>query len=332
MNRSEWEEKGQDIVKEMVERYHKRKMLEVGGFTPEEINALTTKELEYMLRLMIKKGRAFGSLKGADVHGQRNAAQAWLDALEIHERCPASHNLKDPAIIFPVFSDLAGFIKGGKIIQNADCSFEQKLPAKDARDSERLGDPVHSSRALAALCEVRARAGKFTEALEILEDIKSVYDPKRHDPDKYPGLDDAVQSLQEEGNAITAGFFDGIFYKLGWASNTMNADLYLRVARKLHAEGGDLSKLRTLVSNGITAGRKAEGKMKYDNCKVHFPAAYEIHVPVFEVPLAFAFELGMDIPVEPVAYSRAAHQAWIDLFIPVLELFGLKADRTVLRR
>jgi hypothetical protein len=114
-----------------------------------------------------------------------------------------------------------------------------------------------------------------------------------------------VESLQEEGNAITADFFDGIFCKLGWASNTMNADLCLRVARKLHAEGGDLSKVRTLVSNGITAGRNAEGKMKYDNGKVHFPVAYEIHVPVFEQLLAFAAasELGMDIPVESVAYS-----------------------------
>jgi hypothetical protein len=101
-NRKEWEEKGKDIVKEMGERYHKKRNLEVGGFTSEEINAFTVKELEHLLKQLIKKGRAFGTFKGCDKHGQRNAAQAWLDALEIHEGCPASARLKDQTFFFPV--------------------------------------------------------------------------------------------------------------------------------------------------------------------------------------------------------------------------------------
>ena len=42
-NRKEWEEKGEAVVQEMLDRYKKRKNLEVGGFTPEEINSFTAK-------------------------------------------------------------------------------------------------------------------------------------------------------------------------------------------------------------------------------------------------------------------------------------------------
>ncbi len=65
-------------------------------------------------------------------------------------------------------------------MQDVDCSFEQNLSAKSAHDSKQVEGPLHYSQALAALCEVCVRAGKFTEALEILKDIKSVYDPKKH--------------------------------------------------------------------------------------------------------------------------------------------------------
>jgi hypothetical protein len=126
------------------------------------------------------KGRAFGSIKGTDKAGQRTAAQAWLDAMEIHERCPASIGLKDPTIIFPVFSGLVVFLKGGKILQDKDCSFEQNLASKFVADAEDLGDPVHHTRALAMLCEVQARAGQYSNALATFGEMASMYDPEKH--------------------------------------------------------------------------------------------------------------------------------------------------------
>jgi hypothetical protein len=406
-NRKEWEKKGKDVVKEMKERYHKRKNLEVGGFTPEEINAFTAKELEYLLKQLINKGRTFGTFKGCDKHGQRNAAQAWLDALEIHERCPESVNLKDHTIIFPVFSGLAVFMKGGKILQDGEFNFEQNLSLKYVRDTKRMGGPVHYSRALAMLCEVQARAGKCNEALETLEEIKLVYDPKTHseavckaygtdrtvhafsqsalwyhmlgdsensvkackyvlehivhhmdptnvlnscelllpvvrimayrgevkamrdlfddmvvqnyhkyeikftpcrpifkplimlldiwhDPDNYPDFSEAVEWLLVEENAAMDDFFDSMYVKLGWAPNTVTADLCLRVAKKLHAEGGDIEKVKILVKKGMGAARKAEWKMKDEEGNVKLLVSHEIHEPVSQQLMDFVDGLGMD--------------------------------------
>jgi tetratricopeptide (TPR) repeat protein len=179
MNRQEWEHKGEEVVKEMVERYHKKKGLEIGGFTQEEINAFSAKELEYILELLMKKGRAFGSFKSSEKAGQRTAAQAWLDSLEIHERCPAAGSLKDPTMIFPVFSGLCVFIKGGKILQDRQCSFEEGLATKFVVDAEKYGDPVHHTRALAMLCEVQAKAGNYETALETFAKIQEMYDPQK---------------------------------------------------------------------------------------------------------------------------------------------------------
>jgi hypothetical protein len=128
----------------MVQRYKKRKNLEIGGFTPEEINSFTPKELEHILQLLIKKGRMFGSFLGTDVKGQKTVAQAWLDALDIHERAPASAELPDPTLVFPVFSGMLVFLKGGAILQEPDCSFEKNIAEKFVRDAEDLGIPTLS--------------------------------------------------------------------------------------------------------------------------------------------------------------------------------------------
>lgn len=409
MNRNEWAAKGKAVVKEMVERYKKRKMLEVGGFTQEEINAFTPKELEHLLELLIKKGRAFGSLMGTDPVGQVHAAQAWLDALEIHERCPASPMLKDHTMIFPVFSGLTVFMKGGKILQDEGNEFEQNLAGKFVRDSKRFGDPVHYTRALAMLCEVQARSGKLNEALETFEEIRSTYNvvehtaaiskaygtdrsshafaqsavwyhelgdtgkslsaceyvsnellphmepdnilnscelllpvmriqayrgevkemrdffdvqvvqnytkfeikftPCRvifkpmvwlleiwHDPDNFAELSEAVDwLLEEESNGVINDFLDTIYVKLGWACNTMTSDLILRVAKKLHSDGGDREKVESLVKLGMKAAMSAEWKMKNDGGDVILPVAFEIQEPVTRQLTEFAEELGLEI-------------------------------------
>jgi tetratricopeptide (TPR) repeat protein len=82
-------------------------------------------------------------------------------------------------MIFPVFSGLCVFIKGGKIIQDRQCSFEQGLATKFVVDAEKYGDPVHHARALAMLCEVQAKAGKYETALETFTKIQEMYDPQK---------------------------------------------------------------------------------------------------------------------------------------------------------
>jgi hypothetical protein len=56
INRNEWERTGKEIVQEMVDRYKKRMTLDIDGFSVDEINALSSKELANILDALIQKG------------------------------------------------------------------------------------------------------------------------------------------------------------------------------------------------------------------------------------------------------------------------------------
>jgi tetratricopeptide (TPR) repeat protein len=372
------------------------------------------------------KGRAFGSIKGTDKAGQRTAAQAWLDALEIHERCPASTGLKDPTIMFPIFSGMVVFLKGGKILQDNDCSFEQNLAYKFVAETGNLGDPVHITRALAMLCEVQARAGQYSDALATFVEIENVYDPEKHseaickaygtdrtahafaqsalwhyqlgdiesalkacdyvlekllplmdasnilntsellhpilrmlkprgeekrlrdlfqervvdnfekfeikftpalpifkpllmlldichDPLGYsdPEFEKDVTWLLDENHGNVDDFLDSILVKLGWAANTMVAELCLLFARKLQASNGDMSKVQGLVVKGVKAARKADWKMKDESGNVTLPIAYEMHEPVMTQLQSFAERLGVTVEKESLISEDTGKESLI---------------------
>jgi hypothetical protein len=63
MNRKEWERTGKEIVQEMVDRYKKRKTLDIGGFSVDDINALSSKELANILDALIQKGETVELIK-----------------------------------------------------------------------------------------------------------------------------------------------------------------------------------------------------------------------------------------------------------------------------
>jgi tetratricopeptide (TPR) repeat protein len=72
------------------------------------------------------------------------------------------------------------FLKGDKIEQDAECNFEQNLARKFVRETKLHGDPVHYTRALAMQGEVKARLGKYEEALAAFEKLKAVYIQEEH--------------------------------------------------------------------------------------------------------------------------------------------------------
>jgi hypothetical protein len=115
-----------------------------------------------------------------DKNGVTNAAHAWLEALEIYERAPGRVEMKDRSIIFPMFSGISVFLKGGKIQQDKECNFEQNLVRKFVRETKLHGEPTHYTRALAMQCEVQARLGKYRQALETFGILKSIYNPEEH--------------------------------------------------------------------------------------------------------------------------------------------------------
>ena len=172
---------------------------QIGGFTQDEINSFSPVDLEYIIQLLIAKGRVNGTFNSAQNTGQKNAAKAWLDALEIYEAAPASINIRDRSIIFPIFSGLFVFLKGGKIQQDSKSTLEQNLVRKFVRETKLHGDPVHYSRALAMQCETKARLGKYKGALETFELLKGAYDPDEHSEGvaKAYGTDRSAQAFAQ---------------------------------------------------------------------------------------------------------------------------------------
>ena len=164
----------------MKERYQKRKKLEVGGFTPDEVENFTSQDLDYLLKKLIKKGRIAGTFRGQEEEGRHNAAKAWFDALAIYVKSPASLSLADKTLIFPIYSGLLVFLKGNLIVQDDKLEFERNLVDKFVRDTEGVDDPVHRCRALAAKCDIEARLGNNQTAVETFQKIKKIYDPQTH--------------------------------------------------------------------------------------------------------------------------------------------------------
>jgi tetratricopeptide (TPR) repeat protein len=158
----------------------REKKKKVGGFTHDEINALSSTDLEFIIQLLIAKGRVNGTFNSAQNTGQRNAAKAWLDALEIYESAPASIHLRDCSIIFPIFSGLFVFLKGDKIQQDSKSTLEQNIVRKFVRETRLHADPVHYTRALAMQCETKGRLGKYKAAMESFTIMQSIYDPDEH--------------------------------------------------------------------------------------------------------------------------------------------------------
>ena len=159
---------------------NRRSKEKVGGYTKDEIESFTVVDLESICQLLIAKGRVEGTFKSHEKSGQNGAASSWLDALEIYELAPARAEIQDRSFLFPVFSGIFVFLKGGKIQQDENCTLEQNLTKKFVRETRLHGDPVHYTRALAMLSETKGRLGKYNVALESFGLLRDIYDPLEH--------------------------------------------------------------------------------------------------------------------------------------------------------
>lgn len=94
----------------------------------------------------------------------------------LHYAPCASNSEFDNSITFPIFSGLFLVLKMGVIEQDEESSYEIGLCKQFVEQTRLNNDPVHYGRAVAMQGETLARLGKFEEALETLEVIKSIYD------------------------------------------------------------------------------------------------------------------------------------------------------------
>ena len=90
----------------------------------------------------------------------------------------------------------------GAIEQDAECSYEKDLCKRFVEQARLNGDPVHYGRAMAMQAEILGRLGNFEEALEVVEQIKAMYDiDKQHAAIcKAYGSDRVAQALSYSVN------------------------------------------------------------------------------------------------------------------------------------
>jgi tetratricopeptide (TPR) repeat protein len=178
--------------------HNRREKVLVGDYTEDEINCLCEKEVTMICNLLIAKGRVLGSLVSDDSRATSKAAEAWLDALDVFAFAPAAANIKDRSLIFPCFSGIFVFLKGGKIQKPA--SFEgdlvRRFVAETKKHYDLAGDSVHYARALAMQAELLAKDSRFEEALDVFASMKTVYDIDEHSDlvSKHYGTDRCAQA------------------------------------------------------------------------------------------------------------------------------------------
>jgi tetratricopeptide (TPR) repeat protein len=112
----------------------------------------------------------------------------------------------DRSVSFPIFSGLFVALKMGAIKDDSECSFEKSMCKSFVEQARLYGDPVHYGRALAMEAEMLGRLGKFEDALEIVEQIKPIYNIKtQHEAIcKAYGSDRVAQAFSHSVNVYTA--------------------------------------------------------------------------------------------------------------------------------
>jgi len=239
----------------------------IGDYTEDEINAMESKELTLICRLLIAKGRVLGSLESGNSRATAKAAEAWLDSLDIFAYAPAASNIKDRSIIFPCFSGIFLFLKGGKIQKPA--SFEpdlvRRFVVETKKHYELSDDPVHYARALAMQSEILAKESRFDDALEAFATMKTIYDVDTSDlVSKHYGTDRCAQAYafsalwyievgkEELGMRTCEYVIDAILDKMD-PSNVLNFNVMLLPIIKILKSKGEAKCARELYQTYVIA-------------------------------------------------------------------------------
>jgi tetratricopeptide (TPR) repeat protein len=107
-----------------------------------------------------------------------------------------------------------------------------------------------------------------------------------------------VQWLLVKENGEIDDFLDNLYSKLGWAPNSITAELCLLTAKQLQEASRNMPKVKTLVLKGAYLSRRVERMLKF---KHGVQMAFEIHEPVMKELEEMAESLGILSEVEDPA-------------------------------
>eukprot|EP00985_Skeletonema_marinoi_P027737 scaffold23234_cov104-Skeletonema_marinoi.AAC.4 len=152
------------------------------GFTLSEVNSLGPKSLEVVVKTLVGSVVLWQSISQEDA--KRRGIKCCMDALDIFDTAPAKKQLSDRSvIIYPAYSlmNLIAKNKTNTFVPPSNMSREEFLETMAENFvKETHYQQYHLCRALAFQADVMRRHGKYEDALSVIDEMKSVYNPQLH--------------------------------------------------------------------------------------------------------------------------------------------------------
>ena len=145
----------------------------IGGLSVNLLESLNSSDVEHLIKLNVALGRCY-----TNILDPQESFKCFQTALNfIHKAPPSSRLEEDRSIIFPVFNGLFFTLRFG---HSTNVEYEKGLVEMFMRETQCRNDPVHYSIALAMQAEMLVRHNLIEHALDIVEDLKDIYNVELH--------------------------------------------------------------------------------------------------------------------------------------------------------
>eukprot|EP00985_Skeletonema_marinoi_P017318 scaffold9423_cov88-Skeletonema_marinoi.AAC.3 len=154
------------------------------GFALSEIHSLDPKSLEVVVKTLVGSAKLWLNIFYSNTdneEAQRRGIKCCMDALDIFDKAPAKKQLSDRSVIFPGYSSMNVIARAMTIVPPNNMSreeFEKNLAENFVKETHY--QQYHQCRALAFQADVMKRHGKYEDALSVIDEMKSIYDPQLH--------------------------------------------------------------------------------------------------------------------------------------------------------
>jgi hypothetical protein len=153
------------------------------GFTLSEIHSLGPKSLEIVVTTLIESARLWWMIFKLDPENngqaETRAFKSCMDALDVFDKAPAKNKLRDHSVVFSAYCFMNEIAKAAPYKppnnQPRD-EFEKALSENFVKATNH--QQYHHCIALALSADVKRRQGRYEDAIVVIEEIKSIYDPK----------------------------------------------------------------------------------------------------------------------------------------------------------
>jgi hypothetical protein len=154
------------------------------GFTLSEIHSLGPKSLEFVVKTLIGSAKLWRRIfmsNPDNEEAKRRDIKSCMDALDIFDKAPAKKHLSDRSVVFPGYSLMNLIAKSISYTPPNNMpkeEFEKTLAKKFVKEA--CYQQYHQCRALALQSDVMRRHGKYEDALLVVNEMESIYDPQLH--------------------------------------------------------------------------------------------------------------------------------------------------------